>query len=796
MSAPAQGRGRVLTFYSYKGGTGRSMMLANVAWILASNGRRVVAIDWDLEAPGLHRYFSPFLQDRDLTSTPGLMDLLVEYATSTVTAGPEPEPDPGWFQGYARRVLRHTVSLDWSFPGKGTLDFLPAGRQGAQYAALVNGFNWQRFYDEQGGGTFIEAMRTRLCEIYDYVLVDSRTGVSDTAGICTVQLPDVLVTCFTLNNQGIEGAAAVAASAHQQREKSGRPLAVFPVPMRIESGEQVKKQYRWALARRQLAPFPMLKTPDRESYWSAVAVPYNPFYAYEEVLASFGDQPGEIGGLLEPAERLASYLTDGEITSLVPPTEDERRDVLARYAGTRTDSSAPASLEELVLATEQTFGRLGEPAQQSARRLFLRLVQVAGVEEGGGIRTLRVSAQELSEEDRGIAALFVDTGSLAIARDERAGGDVIHLSSDALAEGWGRLQAWIEDDREFLLWRRRIAPSVSEWKETGYQRDALLTGARLDAARAWRRRREQDLSPGEWRYIKASEEAKSSRQRGVAVVALAALGVVALGGSYVAERFRDQAHRMREMEAASRVRAYISEARDFTQQGNPRAALARLDSAQAIDSANVDLFVQRGLAWNTLSNPQRADSAFTYALALDADNAGALEGRALARSQAGNRDGAVLDYVSLFLRDPHRSEIASELDALCKDTSNIHLSPPPRRRFAPSDFRRVYVTWSYDRSLPRNQLDQLRSDLEGRYVFVSQTDNGGAFRGDTTFVLYYDPCKVDEAHLVKEALRGALVKQGFAPIIKLERVQGNAGRSMIDILLGRLRPAPKDQRAP
>lgn len=53
-------RGRIITFYSYKGGTGRSMALANVAWILASQGERVLTIDWDLEAPGLHRYFHPF----------------------------------------------------------------------------------------------------------------------------------------------------------------------------------------------------------------------------------------------------------------------------------------------------------------------------------------------------------------------------------------------------------------------------------------------------------------------------------------------------------------------------------------------------------------------------------------------------------------------------------------------------------------------------------------------------------------------------------------------------------------
>ena len=59
-------RGRVITFYSYKGGTGRSMALANAAWMLAMNGERVLVIDWDLEAPGLHRYFHPFLKDKEL----------------------------------------------------------------------------------------------------------------------------------------------------------------------------------------------------------------------------------------------------------------------------------------------------------------------------------------------------------------------------------------------------------------------------------------------------------------------------------------------------------------------------------------------------------------------------------------------------------------------------------------------------------------------------------------------------------------------------------------------------------
>jgi MinD-like ATPase involved in chromosome partitioning or flagellar assembly len=51
---------RIITFYSYKGGTGRSMALANIAWILASAGKRVLAIDWDLRPRACIDTFSRF----------------------------------------------------------------------------------------------------------------------------------------------------------------------------------------------------------------------------------------------------------------------------------------------------------------------------------------------------------------------------------------------------------------------------------------------------------------------------------------------------------------------------------------------------------------------------------------------------------------------------------------------------------------------------------------------------------------------------------------------------------------
>src|SRR5882757_8738219 len=80
--------GRIVTFYSYKGGTGRSMALANFAWLTAASGKRVLVIDWDLEAPGLHRYFRPFLVDPDLSETDGLINTFWSFAASAVATPP------------------------------------------------------------------------------------------------------------------------------------------------------------------------------------------------------------------------------------------------------------------------------------------------------------------------------------------------------------------------------------------------------------------------------------------------------------------------------------------------------------------------------------------------------------------------------------------------------------------------------------------------------------------------------------------------------------------------------------
>ncbi|MFE7134395.1 FxSxx-COOH system tetratricopeptide repeat protein [Streptomyces sp. NPDC057638] len=335
--------GRVVTFYSYKGGTGRTMALANTAWILASNGLRVLALDWDLEAPGLHRFFHPFLDPATLGATTGVIDMITEYAWAAVD--PDLRRGEDWHLDYAR-VQPHAVSLTpevfgWEFPDGGTLDFVSAGRQNREYSATVSTFDWDNFYDRLGGGAFFDALRADMKANYDYALIDSRTGLSDIADICTVHLPDILVDCFTLSDQSIDGAASVARQIAERY--AGRNIKIYPVPMRIDEGEKEKADTGRALARVKFDRFPSgLTGAELTSYWGGVEIPYRPYYAYEETLATFGDEAGLTNSLLSAFERLTAVVTEQRITSMPPVAEETR--VRFRDAFTRRRPALPADV--------------------------------------------------------------------------------------------------------------------------------------------------------------------------------------------------------------------------------------------------------------------------------------------------------------------------------------------------------------------------------------------------------------------------------------------------------------------
>ena len=109
------------------------------------------------------------------------------------------------------RVEGYAIPLSWQFPDQGALHFLSPGKQtNGDYQTTLSALDWDNFYDNLYGGQFFDALRALMKRNYDYVLIDSRTGLSDVADICTVHLPDMVVDCFTLSTQGIEGAAMIA----------------------------------------------------------------------------------------------------------------------------------------------------------------------------------------------------------------------------------------------------------------------------------------------------------------------------------------------------------------------------------------------------------------------------------------------------------------------------------------------------------------------------------------------------------------------------------------------------------
>ena len=101
----------------------------------------------------------------------------------------------------------------------------------------------------------------------------------------------MLTVCFTLSDQSIEGAANVA------RQISGRyrdrNIRVLPVPMRIEDGGEGEAGHGPGPGPDEVRGVPGRDDPGRSAqYWASVEVPYKPFYAFEETLATFGDEPG------------------------------------------------------------------------------------------------------------------------------------------------------------------------------------------------------------------------------------------------------------------------------------------------------------------------------------------------------------------------------------------------------------------------------------------------------------------------------------------------------------------------
>jgi hypothetical protein len=319
----------IVTFYSYKGGVGRSMALANVAAWFRLQGLHVVMIDWDLEAPGLESFFATDSPERDqLRTRVGLVDLIGMYK-DVFPSLPKPVPG-GSGEGYdplAQFIemldemlppIAHTlipIRIEAGTAGNGKLSLLSAGCRSESrfdsYAQTVQQFDWEEFYERYQGEAYFEWMRRQLLKpgTADVVLIDSRTGVAEMSGVCTRQLADVVVMLCAPNEQNLEGVTAMARSFTRPdvlEARRGRPIELLPVPARVDVSEGRPVDLFEERFRDRLKPFipellqrlPASKNPLR--------IPYIREYAYAEQLA-IGDADG-VKILQQAYVTLAAYL--------------------------------------------------------------------------------------------------------------------------------------------------------------------------------------------------------------------------------------------------------------------------------------------------------------------------------------------------------------------------------------------------------------------------------------------------------------------------------------------------------
>jgi len=180
----------VATFYSLRGGVGRSTALAYAARILEANRHKVVCVDMDLEAPSL-----PVLLgcDDDIREDRGVVDILMAL-------------DQGAQVDFASHLVPAANAEN--------LFVLPAGRVSADYARKLRFINPAAWYREHRNPLreLLAGLREKLPFRPDVVLLDARTGITDLSGPLLFDLADIAVVVFFPHPQARQGTELLAQS--------------------------------------------------------------------------------------------------------------------------------------------------------------------------------------------------------------------------------------------------------------------------------------------------------------------------------------------------------------------------------------------------------------------------------------------------------------------------------------------------------------------------------------------------------------------------------------------------------
>lgn len=186
---------KVIAFYSYKGGVGRTTSLVHVAWILASRGKKVVIVDMDFEAPSLHQA----VENIRINPKYGLVDYIYERVNSF-------NINESYSIDIADIIGEVTVP-------KGRLFIIPAGKVNSDYISKVDDLRNLPVNDYQLWDNFKDEIIKQIQP--DLILIDSRTGINLWGALSMLQIADDSVVFMNPTPQNTEGISAILDSLYK-----------------------------------------------------------------------------------------------------------------------------------------------------------------------------------------------------------------------------------------------------------------------------------------------------------------------------------------------------------------------------------------------------------------------------------------------------------------------------------------------------------------------------------------------------------------------------------------------------
>lgn len=171
----------IISVHSFRGGTGKSNISANLAALLALNGKRVAVVDTDIQCPGLHVLFGLNEQQMKLTLNEYLRgECDIEDVAYPVAAN-----------------SHHAQGL--SLLADNSVWVIPSSINAGEISAILrNGYDVNRLNEG------LQRIRKHLA--LDYLIIDTHPGLNDET-LLSIAFSDLLLVVLRLDQQDFQGTA-------------------------------------------------------------------------------------------------------------------------------------------------------------------------------------------------------------------------------------------------------------------------------------------------------------------------------------------------------------------------------------------------------------------------------------------------------------------------------------------------------------------------------------------------------------------------------------------------------------